>query len=592
VEPLRLRGKPKLAAWSSASPKRSAAGPKKYSSIREPGPQLRIAFERPRDRWPLRDYGCSCRAVSCVAITSSGLSGVLTAVAIPGHVRHAAFPMEVSTEGSLEPRGQPASTAGTQTDLNVPLFGARRRARELADEVTRLRRVLDEVGGLTLDEVSRRRDELVAEADALSTRIAREEADAAAAREKERLDAEATHRAELATLRADRDALTEEIEGLKREVVETRDVQLLQEAGIYEYRHPLTAAVSYQYELGTLRARIKAMARPDGGAVRGSTTWTVNGSAAQGRKMVKDFSKLMLRAYNAEADNLVRGLKPYRLEAAIERLSKVATTIVRLGATMDISVSDTYQSLRVRELELTADYLAKQAEEKEREREKRERLREERKAQQEMERERARLEKERQHYLNALQAVEVKGDTEAADRLRAELAEIERAITDVDYRAANIRAGYVYVISNLGSFGERIVKIGMTRRLEPAERVHELGDASVPFRYDTHALFFSDDAVGIESKLHALFADRRVNLVNTRREFFYATPAEVKTALLELTGELLNYEDIPEALEYRQSRARLGEQPHLSASTPVDAIQTPTDVTIGDHANVTGPRIT
>jgi Domain of unknown function (DUF4041) len=115
----------------------------------------------------------------------------------------------------------------------------------------------------------------------------------------------------------------------------------------------------------------------------------------------------MLRAYNAEADNLVRGLKPYRVEAGIERLAKVATTIARLGATMNIRVSDTYQALRVRELELTADYLAKQAKEKEREREERERLREERKAQQEMERECARLEKERQHYLNALQAVEV-----------------------------------------------------------------------------------------------------------------------------------------------------------------------------------------
>jgi hypothetical protein len=133
------------------------------------------------------------------------------------------------------------------------------------------------------------------------------------------------------------------------------------------------------------------------------------------------------------------------------------------------------------------------------------------------------------------------------------LAQIEQAIQDVDYRVANVRAGYVYVISNIGAFGKQMIKVGLTRRIDPTERVRELGDASVPFRYDTHALFFSDDAVGLEARLHARLADRRVNWVNKRREFFYATPAEAKQHLIELAGELLEYADEPEALEYRQS---------------------------------------
>jgi hypothetical protein len=269
--------------------------------------------------------------------------------------------------------------------------------------------------------------------------------------------------------------------------------------------------------------------------------------------MLRDYSKLMLRAYNAEADNLVRGLKPYKLDSAIDRLSKVTTTIARLGKTMDIRISDAYHRLRIQELELTADYQAKVAEEKEREREEKARLREERRVQQEIERERVRLDKERQHYANALAALRAKGDEDGAARLQERLAEIEHAIEDVDYRAANVRAGYVYVISNLGAFGERVVKVGMTRRLEPLDRVRELSDASVPFNFDIHALFFSDDAVGIEAKMHARLADRRVNLVNQRREFFYATPHEAKQYLLELTGDLLQYEELPEALEYRQS---------------------------------------
>lgn len=111
----------------------------------------------------------------------------------------------------------------------------------------------------------------------------------------------------------------------------------------------------------------------------------------------------------------------------------------------------------------------------------------------------------------------------------------------------------MYVISNLGAFGPNVVKIGMTRRLEPMDRVRELGDASVPFRFDVHALFFSEDAVGVEAELHRRFADKRVNRINVRREFFYATPLEVKKELAGIAGNLLEFVDEPEAEQYRLS---------------------------------------
>jgi len=340
---------------------------------------------------------------------------------------------------------------------------------------------------------------------------------------------------------------------VRKSIVLTEDLAMLQEAGIYHYRHPLTEAVAYQNELARIEEAVKAMTRKDGGAVLATTNWTVNGSAAEGRTMVRDFSKLLLRAFNAEADNLVRGLKPYKRDAAVERLAKVAGVIERLGKTMQIRIAPSYYQLRVRELELTADFLQKQAEEKEAERAERERLREERKVQQEIERERARLDKERQHFTNAFAALVAKGDEAGAERIRLQLEDVQRAIEDVDYRAANIRAGYVYVVSNLGSFGEEMVKVGMTRRLDPMDRIRELSDASVPFNFDIHALFFSKDAVGIETAMHARLGARRVNLVNLRREFFRATPLEVKGHLTELAGELLEYQDVPEALEFRES---------------------------------------
>jgi hypothetical protein len=421
--------------------------------------------------------------------------------------------------------------AGQAADPEIPLFGARGRARELATEVTglqaeieRLRGEMNRLGLFTIKELEEYRGRL----------------------DREIADRQAQARAEEADLR-------QRLDGLRQQVVVTEELALLQEAGVYRYQHPLSDAVGYQEVLARLQEQVKEMAKPDGGAVLAAGAWTINGSEAQGRAMLRDYAKLMLRAYNAEADNLVRTLKPYKLDAAIDRLGKVAATIARLGKTMDIRISEPYHRLRVQELGLTADYQEKVAEEKERDREEKARLREERKLQQEIERERARLDKERQHYVNALAALQANGDAEGAAQLRERLAEIDTAIQDVDYRAANVRAGYVYVISNLGAFGENMIKVGMTRRLDPMDRVRELGDASVPFTFDVHALFFADDAVGIEAQMHARLADRRVNLVNQRREFFYATPAEAKRHLTELTGSLLQYEETPSALEYRQS---------------------------------------
>ncbi len=146
--------------------------------------------------------------------------------------------------------------------------------------------------------------------------------------------------------------------------------------------------------------------------------------------------------------------------------------------------------------------------------------------------------------------------------MQVKLDEIAAAIAGVEARGANIRAGYVYVISNIGAFGPDMVKIGMTRRLEPNDRIRELGDASVPFRFDTHALVFSEDAVGLETRLHSELADKRVNLVNTQREFFYATPAEVRSVLERIAGNhLLQYHEVAEAHEWRESGQRLRKTP-------------------------------
>lgn len=426
---------------------------------------------------------------------------------------------------SYAPSSPTATTGAAPTDQatsarSIPRFGARKAALELQEQLSVAQTSLTELGGL--DHAS------------VQQAIVRK-------------------RDELAGLQAEEAALRATLAGLQQGIVATEDTRILQEVGVYEYRHPLSDAAAYQVRLKEIQGSIKEMAKVNGGAVTGATDWTVNGSLKEGRKMVSETGKLMLRAYNAEADNLVRGLKPYKLDAAISRLEKSRATIAKLGRTMAIVVSDQYHGLRIEELKLTADFLSRKEEEKERDRAERERLREERKVQQEIERERQRLEKEQSHYLNALAKIREQGDAEAAARLEEQLDEIEKAIADVDYRAANMRAGYVYVISNVGSFGNDVVKVGMTRRIDPRDRVRELGDASVPFRYDVHALFFSKDAVALEQELHRRLTDRRINTVNLRREFFRATPVEVREHMLELAGDVLEFTEEPEALEWRQS---------------------------------------
>jgi hypothetical protein len=436
----------------------------------------------------------------------------------------AATPQPAVTNPYPQQDAQPApvatqQSAGDQTHSTVPVglldkgrgFLTSRRAVE--EENERLRQTLAQLG--------------VAERDALVREIT-------------------NLRNETAALRAERDVLS-------RDLVETRDAVVLQEVGIYRYRHPLDDATAYKAHLAQLNDAIRNMARA-GTAIVGATDWTINNSKAEGTKMVKDLSKLMLRAYNNEADAAVRAMKPYMLDSSIARLDKAATTVSKLGRVLSIYISVDYHRLRLRELELTADYLAKVAEEKERDREDKARLREEAKARAEYEREQARLSKELDHYRSALATLAASGDPEAIARAEQKVAEVQAALDGVNERAANSRVGYVYVISNIGSFGERMVKIGMTRRLEPMDRIRELGDASVPFRFDVHALHFSHDAVGVETRLHQLLADRRVNLVNTHREFFYATPTEVRDLLRQIEGELLHYVDEPEASEWHQSR--------------------------------------
>lgn len=341
--------------------------------------------------------------------------------------------------------------------------------------------------------------------------------------------------------------------------------------GLYTPRYNFTKSEEYKQQLDVIRNKQKTMIS-NNTAVLGATNWTVNGSASQGNKMVKDMQKLLLRAFNSECDELVEKVKYNNFEASLKRINTSCEAISKLGRMMNISISNSYKKAKIDELTLAFEYATKKQEEKEAEKEARARMREEAKLLKEIEEERRKIEKEQTHYMNALAKLnlQLSQNPDSADliekkaELEAKIADAEKALKDVDYREANKRAGYVYVISNVGAFGENVYKIGMTRRLNPQERVDELGDASVPFNFDVHAMIFSDDAPALEAALHRAFENKKLNMVNPRREFFRVTLDEIKAVVKQNFDKTVEFTDVPDAEQWRISAKMRGDTPKQS----------------------------
>lgn len=347
---------------------------------------------------------------------------------------------------------------------------------------------------------------------------------------------------------------------LESQIIETDETVMLQSFGLYTPRYSFMRADEYKARLLEIRANQKDMIKSKT-AVTGSTSWTVNNSAAKGKKMVSDMQKLLLRAFNAECDDIVEHVKFNNLETSEKRITTSKDAISKLGDMMGISITPQYYRLKIEELYLAFEYQQKKQQEKEAQKEERARMREEAKLAKELEEARKALEKEQTHYLNALKKLDQQmadhGETpellEKKSQIEIQLEEIEKSLKEVDYREANQKAGYVYVISNIGAFGENVFKIGMTRRLDPMERIDELGDASVPFNFDVHAMIFAENAPKLEAALHNAFSKQKVNFINQRREFFNVSLDDIKRVVKENFDKTVEFVDVAPAEQYRQS---------------------------------------
>lgn len=347
----------------------------------------------------------------------------------------------------------------------------------------------------------------------------------------------------------------------KKKLVCLDDEILVQEFGLYKPTFDFANSLDYKERLAEVRAEQKALIK-NKMAVTGAQNWQVDGSKMRGNKMISDTQKLLLRAFNNECDELVSKIKYTNFDASLDRIYKSSESISKLGAVLGISITQQYLSSKIRELRLAFEYQIKKEQEKEDLKAARAEQREQAKIQKELEEQRKKIEKEQTHYQTAHEKLcaQIANDPENPDLLKrkgemeSKLSDIEKALNDIDYRQANMKAGYVYIISNIGAFGENVYKIGMTRRLDPQERIDELGDASVPFNFDVHAMIFSDDAPALENALHHAFEDKKLNMVNQRREFFNVSLDEIKDVVRKNFDKTVEFIDVPDAEQYRISQ--------------------------------------
>lgn len=334
------------------------------------------------------------------------------------------------------------------------------------------------------------------------------------------------------------------------------------EIGLYVPKYKFLTSIEYKNKLDKIRALQKALVS-ENKAVQGRTDWHVNGNKKLGKQMIKKTIKMMLKAFNGECDSIIYKVKYNNIDRIKLRIRKSYDAINELNSEIGLKISAEYLNLKFEELNLAYEYELKLEEEKEILREDREKEREEKALQKEIEKEKSKLDKEILHMSNMIEELKTKILTasdedkllyeEKLNELKENINVKEEQKNTLDFRKENIGAGYVYIISNIGAFGENVFKIGVTRRLDPMERITELSSASVPFKFDVHAIIFSYQAYELETSLHKTFEKNRVNLVNSRKEFF-------NISISDIENELNNYKDLtiefvkePEAKEYKET---------------------------------------
>jgi len=381
----------------------------------------------------------------------------------------------------------------------------------------------------------------------------------------------AEHNNKIAQLKADYSQKHEVYKKLLHELsIVEEDLEFTSYA-LYKPHYEFDTSDKFKTELEKIREQQKSLIQ-NKKAIVCHTEWRVGNSKTEGKKMTNQYMRLMLRAFNNECDAALLKVNWKNITKMEARIDKAFEAINKLGTVYNITIEPGYLKSKLNELYLAYEYQGKIQEEKEEQKQIREQMREEAIVLKEIEKAEAEAIEEEKRYEKALaQARELLKQAQGAElsKLENEIAQLQKQLEEAidkkqraKSRAQMTKSGHVYVISNIGSFGKDVLKIGMTRRLDPLDRVKELGDASVPFSFDIHAMIYSEDAPLLESELHASFNDRRVNMVNTRKEYFRTNLDEIEKIVRDKQHDI-ELIKVPEAKEYHETLAILNQMNSL-----------------------------
>lgn len=275
-------------------------------------------------------------------------------------------------------------------------------------------------------------------------------------------------------------------------------------------------------------------------------------------------AKQIIRLFNAETSQLINKVNSKNIESMQNKIFKSYEGINKIFETDNVRIPETLLDIKLEMLDLMHKYQVKIEDEKIIRREERARLKEIEQAEKEMEKKLKELDKDIRHHNNEIKKltmylnntylqVEKELYIEKIRELDQSLKNLNSERENVEDRKDNAQSGFVYIISNIGSFGENVYKIGVTRRLEPMDRINELSSASVPFEFDVHALIFSENAFELKNKLHEYFKKYKVNKVNGRKEFFKVNINEIKDKVLSEHNSTVQFIDEPKAIQYRET---------------------------------------
>lgn len=359
----------------------------------------------------------------------------------------------------------------------------------------------------------------------------------------------------------DIEILNNKIEQLETEKLELELDIYMTECGAYKMHYNFITSEEYKDRFKKVRYEQKRMISLKN-ACMSEAEWEVNGNKRKGKKMINRNVQMMLRAFNGESEALIANVTYKNIISMENKLYKAFRKINELNEDLQCKIVDEYYDLKRQELRLVYEYQEKKYLEKEEQRIIKQQIKEEEKAQREFVRQLLRIEKEEIRYQKALE--EARKEVKKASKERVDI--LSKRISELEYKlkeaqgnkraisqAQITKSGYIYIISNIGSFGENIYKIGMTRRLEPYDRIKELNGPSVPFVFDVHAMIFSQNAPQLELMLHNQLAYAKLNRINKRKEFFKIDLKTIEGCVRENSDSKVEFIYEHEAKEYRMS---------------------------------------